>query len=162
MKSMIRLCTKEDVPAMLDMAVLMHQESPVYKDLPLDLVKLENLGNVAMDSPHLATIIVSTTDGQLTGMLGAISTTEYFGPAITTCDLFLYVLPERRGSTAALRLLKKYDQWAVDLGATRINLGITTGLFLAETGRLYEAAGYTHAGHLYTRINPNGHLKTHT
>ena len=160
MKNQIRLCTSEDFGSMLELAHLMHQESPVYRDLPLERHKLLELAHASITRPELALLIVCTTNGQITGMLGGLSTTEYFGPSITTCDLFLYVHPDHRGSSAALRLIKTYKKWAEDLGATRINLGITTGVLLAETGRLYEAAGFKHSGHLYTRINPNGHLKT--
>ena len=160
MKTQIRLCTKKDILPMMHLACQMHEESPAYRDLPIELVKLENLALAAIENPRAATIMVFTTDGRVTGMFGAIATEEYFGTAITTCDLFLYVLPEHRGSLAALRLIKEYEKWAIDLGATRINLGITTGLLEAETGKLFEAAGFKHSGHLYTRINPNGHLKT--
>ena len=160
MNRQIRQCTEEDFPSMLELAHLMHQESPVYRELPLDENKLLELAHLSLDHPDLASLFVSTTDGQITGMLGAVAVTEYFGPTISTCDLFLYVHPEQRGSSAAIRLLKKYDKWAVELGATRINLGLTTGLFIKETGRLYEAAGFKHSGHFYTRINPNGHFKT--
>jgi len=157
MKPQVRLCIKNDFAPMLRMASLMHQESPVYKDLTLDEAKLLDLCHLAVAHPELATILVAThSDGRIIGMLGAVATQEYFGPDTTTCDLFLYVLPEHRGSMAALRLIKKYQKWAEDLGATRINLGITTGLFLKETGRLFEAAGFTHSGHQYTRINSNG------
>jgi len=158
--SKVRLCTSEDFGPMLELAHLMHQESPVYRDLPLERDKLLDLAHTSLSFPDLATLLVVASNGQITGMLGAVAATEYFGPAITTCDLFLYVHPEQRGSSAALRLIKTYQKWAEDIGAIRINLGITTGLFLNETGRLYEAAGFKHSGHLYTRINPNGHLKT--
>lgn len=160
MKSQTRPCIREDFESMLEMAKQMHQESPVYKDLPLDLNKLLELGEMSLLYPDSITLLVSETDGVLTGMLGAVATQEYFGPAITTCDLFLYVRPDKRGSLASFRLIKKYVKWAESLHATRISLGITTGILLEETGKLFEAAGFSPAGHLFTRINPNGHHQT--
>ena len=157
MKSRIVRCTRDDYEPMLEMAADMHYESPVYRDLPLDAVKLVALADAAIFSPSQALLMAATdADGKFVGMIGAVATEEYFGPSITTCDLFLYVRPEQRGGMTAFRLIKRYQKWAESIGATRINLGITTGLFLNETGRLFEAAGFSHSGHQYTRINSNG------
>jgi GNAT superfamily N-acetyltransferase len=161
MKHQVRVCTSEDLDSMLHLARAMHQESPVYKVLPLDSVKLLNLAETAISFPDLATILITTDDdGLITGMLGAISTTEFFGPSVSTCDLFLYVKKEYRGSRAAIKLVRAYQKWAESLGATRIHLGVTTGMLIKETGGLYEALGFKQSGILYTRNNPHGTSQT--
>ena len=160
MKHQIRQCTRQDFKYMIVLAKAMHQESPVYRDLPLDENKLLDLCNTAIDLPDLATLLVSTDkDGEITGMLGAVATTEFFGPSITTCDLFLYVKDSFRGSRNAVNLVNAYKSWAESLGATRISLGITTGIRVEETGGLFEALGFQQSGKLYTRNNPYGSSK---
>jgi GNAT superfamily N-acetyltransferase len=157
MKHQVRECTKSDLGSMLALANMMHKESPVYRELPLDEQKLIDLADTAILLPELATILVTTDqDGAITGMLGATATTEFFGPSISTCDLFLYVPKEYRGSRAAMNLIRKYHKWAVSIGATRINLGITTGVLIEGTGNLFQALGFKHSGSLYTRNNPHG------
>ena len=43
MKHQIRECTRQDFKYMIVLAKAMHQESPVYRDLPLDENKLLDL-----------------------------------------------------------------------------------------------------------------------
>lgn len=158
----VRPATKDDFIEMIKLAVLMHSESPVYNKLPMNLLKLQTLGMASIDRPDEYLLLVVIEEEKVIGMLGAVAVEEFFGPAITTCDLFLYVHPDHRGGLKALRLIKKYEKWAQSLDAIRINLGVTTGIFVEETGKLFEAAGFNQSGHQYTKVNTHGKHQTPT
>ena len=53
------------------------------------------------------------------------SSTQVFGHDLTASDLMLYVVPEKRGSTIAHGIIKKYEEWAISQNVTEISLGIS-------------------------------------
>ncbi len=154
--TLIRRATDADFVTLMCLAIMMHRESPVYGKLPLDVKKLEMLGWASITTPDKYAVFVAERDDEIIGMMGAVAVEEFFGPAITTCDLFLYVTPEKRGSLVALRMIREYEKWAESVNAVRINLGVTTGIYVQETCKLFEAAGYSHSGHQYTKVNKHG------
>jgi GNAT superfamily N-acetyltransferase len=66
-------------------------------------------------------------------------------------DLFLYVLPEHRGSTIAKRLIAKYEQWAMQQDVLEIGIGVSSGINPERTGALYEKLGYQNVGSNYVK-----------
>ena len=52
-------------------------------------------------------------------------------------------------TTTSTRLLDNYIAWARTRGADLIQLGITTGVHVEATTRLYESAGFLPAGPLF-------------
>jgi GNAT superfamily N-acetyltransferase len=73
----------------------------------------------------------------------------YFGNDVLAYDLLWYVGKEYRGSRTGLRLLKMFESWATDLGADRIQVGISSGLSMDRTGALLERMGFSQIGGLY-------------
>ena len=78
---------------------------------------------------------------------------SFFGHDLTASDLMLYVVPEKRGSTIAHRIIKKYEEWAISQNVTEISLGISTGISVERTSKFYEALGYRQKSVTYVK-NP--------
>ena len=64
-------------------------------------------------------------------------------------DLCLYVLPERRGSTLAVRLWKSCRDWAAAKGAVDLTHAVSTGINIDATHRFFTGMGMTHVGGIY-------------
>jgi GNAT superfamily N-acetyltransferase len=60
----------------------------------------------------------------------------------------LYVEPAHRGTKMAAELIARYVDWAREMGVPEgfITAGISTGQYVEQTARLYEAMGFKRFG----------------
>ncbi|MDE0408367.1 MAG: GNAT family N-acetyltransferase [Alphaproteobacteria bacterium] len=82
------------------------------------------------------------------GLIGAIGA-HYHSPALGASLQGLYVLPEHRGSLAAVKLLHGFRRWAKGHGAVRMYVGVTSGIDIARTDRLLKRLGFRVTGGNY-------------
>ena len=61
-------------------------------------------------------------------------------------DLGLWVLPKKRGTWAAKKLLDTFEYWAKKRGCKEIMLSITSNINQDRTSQFYEKLGYTNLG----------------
>ncbi len=57
--------------------------------------------------------------------------------------MWWFVLPEHRGGTAALRLIRAFQNWAKACGCKRCQMVHLTGLQPERLKHIYESLGYT-------------------
>lgn len=81
-------------------------------------------------------------------MLGAISELWFNRQKIAT-DMGLFIVPEKRGQGLAIEFLTAYLDWAKAQGAREAYLGISTGVNVEATERLYSKFGFAKVGGLY-------------
>ena len=150
----VRPFVREDFPRLLELADMMQQETPEYRDDPIDHTKLLALGEaivkqVEVPPPSFAYRVCGFVAENSTGIVGffmGYMTNAYFGPKILSSDLGLYVTPEHRGGSAAVKLVRAYEEWAIARGAKAMMLGITTGLEEEKTFGLYQRLGFKKVG----------------
>lgn len=140
---MIRNACADDLPALLELGQQMHAESPEYRDMAFCPNTLRRTLTLAMDDHFLR---VAETGGRIVGGLAAMAVPHWFGPDRLACDLGIFIAPEARGGMAAARLIRCYVEWARDLGAKKITIGITTGVDVETTARLCERLGARRSG----------------
>jgi len=83
------------------------------------------------------------------GVLMGVAAPHYHSPALGASLLSWYVLPEHRGSLAAIKLLHGFRRWARDRGAVRLYAGITSGVDIVRTDRLLKRLGFRVRGGNY-------------
>lgn len=83
-------------------------------------------------------------------MVGCIGNT-WFSRNLEATEQILFVYPPYRGSSTAVRLIQHFEQAARNKGAELLHVGITTGLEVAKTQRLYERLGYALKGTSLTK-----------
>lgn len=136
--------------AVLHLARMMHQESPVYSPHPFEHDVL--LGWIAMCRDNEDWLcLIAWDDGEPIGFIAVGCVPMLFSTARTVDDLGLFVIPEKRGTTAALRLLRNMEPWAVARGARTIRMGVTTGTNEAQAVKFFERFGYRKTGTLLTK-----------
>lgn len=142
---MIRDATLDDIPALLALGARMHAESPHFLQIAFSAEKLEaTLRNVLAAEGGF--LVVADVGGQVAGVMMGLAMQHWCSDDIVATELALYVEPECRGSLLAARLIRRYLSWAGALGAKIITAGVSTGVNVEQTARLYEAMGMKRFG----------------
>jgi GNAT superfamily N-acetyltransferase len=101
-----------------------------------------------------AIAFLAIDNDKIVGFMAAMVHEYFFSNRKRVSDLGLYVLPEYRGSRAALKLVKSLETWAKQTGADDLHLGQTTAVDIDKTRQFYERLGYKTVG-----FNTIKHLK---
>ena len=152
----IRRATVGDIEAMIELGRQFHAECTVPFPL-LDDGMVRDLTPRLLDLPNefLAFLAVDPRIGvrgrheDVFGMLIAEAAHYVFSPETVVQHDILYVRPDRRGSSAAVRLIRGFEDWARAIGATHATLSVHSGISPRRTGRLYEKLGYSYQGGHY-------------
>lgn len=140
---MLRNATHADIPRLVELGRAMHAEAPHFSGLRFDGAKLgATIGHV-IDHGFARVAVV---DGRIVGGMLALATPHWFSPDLVACDLALFIDAEHRGGTAGPRLLQAYAEWARDMGAAIVTLGLTTGINTERTAAMCERMGWRRAG----------------
>jgi GNAT superfamily N-acetyltransferase len=91
------------------------------------------------------TIFVAEVAGDVVGMIGLLAFQHPMAGELTVSELFWWVEPEHRGR--GVRLLKRAEQWAHEIGAVKLFMIAPT----AEVARLYERLGFEYLEMAYQK-----------
>jgi len=100
---------------------------------------------------HLRSKVNCTVVAEGKGFLLGCLTWPWYRPLETATEMLLYVLPEHRTGTTAMRLIKKWEFLAKSRGAKVITAGTTIGYRTDAVTKLYTKLGFTHVGALYRK-----------
>lgn len=154
MANRIRPALREELPAIVALGREMHAESRQC-GLPFAVDRLTDTLTQILNHGFLW---VHETNGQIDGAMAGFVSECWYANVKTAGELGLYVQPTANGGIAALRLVKRFVAWATEKGVAEITMGITTGVNIAETGKIYEHLGFEYVGGNYKmRIQANVH-----
>lgn len=140
---MIRPMSPSDVNTCIAMGHDMHLES-YFKTMDFSPLKLTQLWQMIVAQPDAFCAFVAEKEDKIIGMFVGVCQEHWFGFDKVACDLALYVTPEERGGTTAIRLIKAYEQWARDVGASEIHIGTSTNINSERVTKLFEKMGFSH------------------
>lgn len=138
----IRPAQAADFDRMLVLAAMMVRESPRYSRHAFSVDKARQLFAVLMQRGGL---FVADKDGELVGFFAGLVAEHFLSTDRVASDIGVFVLPEHRGGSAFVRLVRAFEAWAIAEGAREISLGISTQVQAEQTVRMYERLGYTMA-----------------
>lgn len=142
----VRSLRAADIGAALALGEAMHAESPTWRERPFSPTKLRAFASQALGEPDWAVFMAWNQHDHPIGLMAGFVTEDWFGPGKFAADLALYVVPESRGSTAAIRLIFAFEGWAEQRGASEIRVGVSTGIRLEQADGFYRKAGFTPNG----------------
>lgn len=142
----IRPISITDTLAIVEMGESMHHES-AYRHLDYRYDKCMDLCMFVMENPDAQLGIVAVEGAEIIGMFGGYVVPYFFGADLVAMDWLLYVKPEHRGGSAAVKLLRHYEAWAREKGAKQAVLGISTEIATDRTLQFYERMGFRRIGH---------------
>jgi L-amino acid N-acyltransferase YncA len=138
----LRLATVDDLPAIVVLGRVMHEESSFAPmDYDVDRMK-ETIGDLMNKSQFV--VVAEDTNGEVIGGMAGMVTQSWFGNDMVANDLALFIHPDHRGGMLAVRLIKSFVRWAKLAGAKQIRPGVISGNRTAEA--LYDRLGFTRCG----------------
>lgn len=151
----IRKADTDDIPSLIRLGREMHEEAPTFNMLDFDDQKVVALFNSAPMVDGGACFIAED-NGEAIGMFCGIVVPHYFGHMLMANDLCLFVSKPKRGGTAAYRLVKTFENWAIAKGAVSLRFGISTNIEPERTLKLYEKLGYRLEGYQVNKYYSKG------
>lgn len=85
-------------------------------------------------------------DGEIVGFMCGYIGETFLNNQTNAYEQGLFVAPEHRGGTVAVRLVKNFEAWAKSRGAANIWLGQSVGQNMASTLKFFERLGYSCQG----------------
>lgn len=144
----VRRCEPDDLPDVIGLAATFHRESPVFRDLPFEAIKVHQLVSNAIENPDWLPL-VAFAQGELVGMALFFALPSFFGPAIEAGDLAFYVRPDRRGTIAAGALMKRLFAWLAEKDVRLFRAGVNTGIDDARAEKFFAGCGLTRLGSVW-------------
>jgi len=142
----IRQGDVDDILQLVELGKQMHDEAPSFNQMDYDPKKLLSLG--VMLSEQGGMFVAEKEDSEIIGMFLGVIVPHFFGNDLMANDLCMFVKKAHRGSTAAPRMIKAFEQWAFANGAKVLRFGVSTGVEAERTLKLYQKLGYTQTGYL--------------
>lgn len=134
-----------DLPGLLALGERMHQESPHFRRIAFCRERLHATLVSVLESPA-GFLWVAERDGRIAGVMVAIAVQHWCSTDLVASELALFVEQKYRGTLIAARLIKQYLAWAEGLGCKLVTAGVSTGVNVEQTTRLYEALGLKRFG----------------
>jgi L-amino acid N-acyltransferase YncA len=147
----IRPASAADIPALVELLFAMRDETR-YAGLEVSPERLaRNLGTQfsRMDATQCC-FVAENADGALAGVLAGSLQQFLFEEFVTATEGLFYVHPSARGTTAAVKLIYGFREWAIARGVREIQFSVRSGRDIARTDRLMKRLGFNLIGGNYS------------
>lgn len=145
----IALLQKCHTPAIIGMTRAMMAEGK-YAEQRCDADRIEELVREYVEDDYAtkACFIAECEHGEAVGMFVAELALYPFRRGLCVHEIAFYVTPEYRGSTAAVRLITRMQEWAEHSGADTMMVAISSPHDSTLAESVYERVGFTKWGTL--------------
>lgn len=148
-----RLAEARDLPVLLELSHRQQIETLPHLDFDVDVATATFEAYMTTANP---TFLVVEDEGEVIGFLMALFHAYGFCRGHFVGQEVIYVRPDKRGTRAAARLVKAYDEWAAQTEPREIFAGVANGVTIDRTVRFFEHFGYDLVGATLRRIPNNG------
>jgi len=139
-----RLATQLDAIAVTDLCEEFHGAS-YQKTVPFDWdIMVEWVSDRIDDDGSL--VLGAWSGSDLVGCVIGLTFVPPYSERVVAGDYIWYVRPEYRGGMVGVRLMKMFEDWAVDAGAAQILTGATSGIKSERGAALLERLGFVPTG----------------
>lgn len=142
---MIRQADLADVPALVKLGCRFIAETSYVQHIATNPEQQARLLEELVLGER-STVLVAERDGAVVGMIGFIVYGHFVSGEVVAGEVFWWVNPDQRGSLG-VRLLKAAEQWARDMGASKVQMIAPT----ERVGQIYAALGYQAVETTYQR-----------
>jgi len=116
----VRRANHEDIKAFVKQAEAFFAVSPMSERAAFDEPKFAKFCDQALESDTFAFWVVDR-DGEIVGISGAMTFPLYFAPTIKIAqELFWWIEPEARGTSAGKQMMFEIEGWAEQVGASHL------------------------------------------
>lgn len=132
--------THADIGPILRLGLIMHQESPVYGQFEPNPEYAENLCKHLIDTDQFGNLAYD--DNQLVGLMLGHTSYIPWTKELAAFEIILYVLPSHRDGIIGVRLIRSFENWALDKHINYVIMGISIEINSAMVSQMYERLGY--------------------
>ena len=140
----IRRAEQTDVPELYDMLTDMHSQTV----LPVSPMKKDKVINMIILAITRGVVYVATEKNKILGLIGGMSTSDWWSTDEYLGDLWFYVFPEHRKSNIAIKLVKTFINYGKEV-KLKIKLGSVYSGDLRRKDNFFNRLGFVKAGSLY-------------
>lgn len=144
-----RPATHADMAAMVELARLMHEESPRFQRYAFLGYRLRTTLEAVLNMGPRGCLLVVEHEGAIVGAFAGFAVEHFACDVLQACDLGLFIAPAHRGGTTAARLVRGYLEWAKTINAEP-TISINTGVAVERTGKLLASLGAVNSGTNWT------------
>ena len=138
----IRRANILDISSILAMLYSMHNET----ELPVPEIVPEKLATKLNEAINRGVVLVALNDqNRLLGSIGGLVSSDWWSEEKFLADMWFYVYPMHRSSSAALKLVKEFLKIGKD-AKLKVRLGHIFSGDLDRKDKLFERLGLTKAG----------------
>jgi L-amino acid N-acyltransferase YncA len=147
----IRPASPADIPQLVELLLAMRDETR-YAGLELAPERLaRNLGmQFARIDATQCCFVAENAEGTLVGVLAGGLKQFIFQEFVTASEGLFYVHPRVRGTSAAVKLIYAFREWALARGVREIQFSVRSGKDIARTDRLMKRLGFNLIGGNYS------------
>jgi len=139
-----RLAAQTDAIAVTDLCEEFHGFS-YQRSVPFDWdIMVEWVSDRIDDDGSL--VLGAWSGSDLVGCVIGLTFVPPYSERVVAGDFIWYVRPEHRGGMVGVRLMKMFENWAVDAGAAQILTGATSGIKSERGAALLERLGFVPTG----------------
>lgn len=150
----IRDATVDDVETIIALGEQMHIECLEFYP-PIDPEHTRKYLTMAVTAEFFL-VALAEDNGLPVGFTMAVAGPYAFSPALRASSDILFVLPSRRGGSAAIRLVERFKEWADEMGVGSATMSVATGIAPERTGRFFQFMGFRPMEMIYRRDNVHG------
>lgn len=137
-----------DLSALIALGRRMHTETTIaFPAIDRDAVAAHL--RLTLAGPDRFYVAIARRDASPIGFVNGVIGSYAFSADLRGCCDMLYVVPERRGGPAGMRLLRGFRDWAARHGAGAVYLGLSTGIAPDRSAALVQRLGYTPLGQTF-------------
>ena len=143
---MIRPATHDDVPRLVELGAIMHATTS-FRDQPYSSERTGDFLKGLIDGAGV--MFAAEVSGQVVGGLAGAVGQQWFNNDLIAYEYCVFIEPTRRQGIIATRMILAFQEWARIKGAKQIVMGVTTGVNIEGTTRLYQSLGFEYAGPVF-------------
>lgn len=133
----IRLATIDDLEALVMMGAMFHTESPFNGRVAYDPDRVRDLIIALIEAPE-GVVFVADVEGDPVGAICGIKTCPWFSSAPLAQEVAWFLDPDFRSGRTGLRLLRAFEQWAIEEGVDGIVMSDFEGTSVGAVLRNYQ------------------------
>ena len=153
----VRRAKKSDKAGIIDQARVFFAASPMASRVGFDA---DGFGAFLdqVDASDAAQVWVVDKAGEIVGISGVMAFPLYFAPSVTIAqELFWWIDPAERGTTAAKQMMFEIEGWAEQIGASQLFMIALENERSAVMERVYSRSGFSPIERTFTKEIRHGH-----
>lgn len=153
----VRRAEKSDKAGIIEQARAFFAASPMASRVGFDAdgfgVFLDQV-----EASDVAQVWVVDKAGEIVGISGVMAFPLYFAPSVTIAqELFWWIDPAERGTTAAKQMMFEIEGWAEQIGASQLFMIALENERAAAMERVYSRSGFSPIERTFTKEIRHGH-----